>query len=222
MALSISALTGRGSLVPDGAGGWKLQVSTKFKWDIEKFKKREGAARMKALSKVGLRVKHSCQKQISARRPNSRPRQWKIANRQGFDLIALVNRVPHPNRLTSWRTRRNPSGMLRNDIQDDYDSKSRSVVVGPSRLPWLNQMHEFGKGSSRVYFSPIARRTRGKRVLGVLKNTPPTVGVGRDKVAQAGIYSFTFRVKARPYMAKGLAAVRKKIPEEFRNQLRGP
>jgi hypothetical protein len=219
---SIGSLMSRGSLIPDGAGGWKLQLSTKFKWDEKRFRRLEGAARMRALSKAGLRVRHSCQKQISARKPSTKsPRQWKIATRHGFDLIALVDRVPKSDKLTSWRTPRNPSGMLRNDIQDDYDRKSRSVVVGPSKFPWLNKLHEFG-GSGKRYFLPIAKRSRGKRVFGVLTNVKPSISRGKNRVEQAGIYSFSFRIKARPFMAKGLAAARKKIPEEFRDQLRGP
>lgn len=222
-AMKMADLARRGSLVPDGAGGWKLQMSTKFKWDEKRFRRLEGEARMRALSKAGLRVKHACQKQISARKPASKsPKRWKIATRHGFDLIALVDRVPKSDKLTSWRTPRNPSGMLRKDIENDYDRKSRSVVVGPSKFPWLNQLHEFGGMSKPRYFSPIPKRTRGNQILGVLTNRKPTVGKGRSRVEQSGVYSFTFRIKARPYMAKGIAAARKKIPEEFRNQLRGP
>jgi hypothetical protein len=221
---SIGSLLSRGSLIPDGAGGWKLELSTKFKWDEKKFRRLEGKARMKALSRAGLRVKQSCQKQISARKPLSKnPKQWQIATRHGFDLIALVDRPSKPDQLTSWRTPRNPSGMLRKDIENDYDGRSQSVVVGPSKFPWLNQLHEFGGTSKPRYFLPIPRRTRGNRVFGVLTNTRPTVGRGgRRRVEQAGVYSFTPRIKARPFMSKGLAAARRKIPEEFRDQLRGP
>lgn len=220
--MKMRALNQRGSLVPDGAGGWKLQVSTKFKWDEAKFRKKEGDARMRALVRAGLITKRSTQKQISARKPATRsPKQWKIATRHGFDLIALVDRVPKSDKLTSWRTARNPSGMLRKDIENDYDPKTRSVVIGPSKFPWLNKLHEFG-GTTQRYFLPVPRRTRGNRIFGVLTNKKPTVGKGRDKVEQAGVYSFQARVKARPYMAKGIAAAKGKIPQQFRNQLRGP
>jgi hypothetical protein len=221
MALSMNALNRRGSMVPLPGGGWKLEISTKFKWNTEQVRKKLGEGRRRALERVGFLVKTRTQKGMSSRRPRKTGRQVKIANRFGFDLIALIDRVPKTDSVTSWKTSRHPKGFLRSDIEDDYDTRSQSVVVGPSLRPKINQLHEFG-GTTTRYFVPIPRRGKRNAVFGVLANVKPKAGRGRDAPEQTGIFSFQTNIKGRKFQAKGLRLAAPKIPQQFRNQLRGP
>lgn len=239
MALSMSALGRRGSLVPDGAGGWKLQLSTKFKWDIEKFKKREGEARMKALSRAGLITKRLSQKQFRRRQIMRKPIWTNEGTHNGYPLVAIRFQDSTQGRVTTWK----PKEFLRRDIEDDYDPKTRSVVIGPSKFPRLNQLHEFG-GRDEVKLKLV----RDVPVTNLYQYKVPQSligkGQGRDRrgrFMRKGAYVGTWhssraRVKGKRrtvaydsgkvpkagYMAKGIAAAKGKIPQQFRNQLRGP
>lgn len=219
---SIGTLLRGGSLVPTPGGGWKLdiQVSTKFKWDFAKVKKSIEKGTIDALYKAGADVREATKKQMSNRAPLSKPRQWKIASRHGFDLIARVDRVPKSDKVTSWKTSRSPKGYLRSQIQSAPLGK-KSVIVGPdtARNPRVNWLLERG-GTATYYFVPggIQRRS-GKKVYGVLTNRLPMVG-GRNGTPEMGIYSFTRTIKPRRFMAQGLAKAMPRIPEAFRNRIR--
>jgi len=221
---SLAQLLRGGSLVPDGAGGFKLQISSKFKWDTEKLQRKLGEANAKALQRVGMDVRKIVQKGMSSRTPKT-PRQWKIASRHGFDLIALVDKVPKPDVVTSWRTTRNPKGELRQSIESDYSHRRQSVVVGPAAdrmSPRLNVLLEKG-GTTTHYFVPVRRHPPGRRknaVYGRLQNSRPRIRGTR--ILQSGIYSFTRTVKGRGFMSKGLQKALPKIPDRWRNSVRGP
>lgn len=229
--MSASMLQRRGSMVLGADGTWQFKLSTKYNWDSPKLKRMMGDARRKSLIRCGLILKQTVKKGMSGSRgprsPLTRPKHWTIGSRHGFELVALVDRVPKSDRVTSWRTQRYPGGMLRSDIEDDYDTARKTVVVGPSKFPKINQLHEFGGRTTR-HFVPIPKRARGNRVYGVLTNVKPTVWTGkrggraRSAPEQAGIYTFSTRVKARPYMGSAIKKARSKIPQQFRNQLRGP
>jgi hypothetical protein len=221
---SLAQLLRGGSLVPDGAGGFKLQISSKFKWDTEKLQRKLGEANAKALQRVGMDVRKIVQKGMSSRTPKT-PRKWKIASRHGFDLVALVDKVPKPDVVTSWRTTRNPKGELRQSIESDYSHRRQSVVVGPAAdrmSPRLNVLLEKG-GTTTHYFVPVPRNPRGRRknaVYGRLQNSRPRIRGTR--ILQSGIYSFTRTVKGRGFMAKGLQKALPKIPDRWRNSVQGP
>jgi hypothetical protein len=221
---SLAQLLRGGSLVPDGAGGFKLQISSKFKWDTEKLQRKLGEANAKALQRVGMDVRKIVQKGMSSRTPK-KPRQWKIASRHGFDLVALVDKVPKPDVVTSWRTTRNPKGELRQSIESDYSYRRQSVVVGPAAnrmSPRLNVLLEKG-GTTTHYFVPVRRNPPGRRknaVYGRLQNSRPRIRGTR--ILQSGIYSFTRTVKGRGFMAKGLQKALPKIPDRWRNSVQGP
>jgi hypothetical protein len=221
---SLAQLLRGGSLVPDGAGGFKLQISSKFKWDTEKLQRKLGEANAKALQRVGMDVRKIVQKGMSSRTPKT-PRQWKIASRHGFDLVALVDKVPKPDVVTSWRTTRNPKGELRQSIESDYSHRRQSVVVGPAAdrmSPRLNVLLEKG-GTTTHYFVPVRRNPPGRRknaVYGRLQNSRPRIRGTR--ILQGGIYSFTRTVKGRGFMSKGLEKALPKIPDRWRNSVRGP
>jgi hypothetical protein len=228
---TLAQLMKYGSVGTSGGFDFKLDLpASKFKWDSRKLIRKVGEARAKALRRVGLVVKDRTKRVISSRSPRKNPKRVKVGTRFGLDLIALVDRVPKPDVVTSWRTSRFPKGMLRQDIQSDYDTRTQSVVVGPAKFPKLNVLHEAG-GVGVRYFKPVPIRVPGNRVLGILTNTPPKRRQARrDKrgrlryrmVEEANPPTFRIRVKPRPYMARGLAKAMPRIPQEFRDQIRGP
>lgn len=221
---SLTRLLRGGSMAPDGAGGWTFKLDSKFQWDTAKLKKKIGAANAKALKRAGMDVRRAVQKGMSSRTPKA-PRQWKIATRHGFDLVALVTKVPKADVVTSWRTPRAPKGELRQSIEYDYDYRRESVAIGPSAArmrPAVNKILEFG-GATTHYFVPVARNPPGRRrntIYGRLQNSRPRIRGTR--IEQRGLYSFTRNVKGRGFMAKGLAKALPKIPERYRNTVVGP
>jgi hypothetical protein len=222
---SLAQLLRGGSFTPAPGGGFTFSMDlpkSKFKLDQPKIRRRVGEARARALREVGLVVRDRTKRQMSSRKPRSRPVRIKVGVRFGLDLVALVDRVPKPGVVTSWRTSRNPRGMLRSDIQSDYDTRTKTVVIGPSKFPRLNELHEKG-GSAVRYFKPVPIRARGNRVLGVLTNTPPKTNFRRRgaRIIEKP-FRFTIRIKNRAYMGKGLAAARPRIPFEFQDTIRGP
>lgn len=221
---SIASLLRGGSFTPDASGGFTFQIDTKFQWDTPKLKKKIGEANAKALKRAGMDVRRAVHKGMSSRSPKS-PRQWKIAERHGFKLVALVTKVPKPDVVTSWRTSKSPKGELRQSIEYDYDYRRESVVIGPSATrmrPSVNKILEFG-GTTTHYFVPVQRNPPGRRrntIYGRLSNSRPRVKGTR--IEQSGLYSFTRTVKGRGFMAKGLAKALPKIPERYRNTITGP
>lgn len=221
---SLTALKRGGSFIPDGNGGFTFRLDSKFQWDKEKLHKKIGEANAKALQRAGMDVRAAARKGMSSRTPKA-PKQWRIATRQGFDLVALVTRVPKPDVVTSWRTSRSPKGELRQSIESDYDYGREKVVIGPSAermRPAVNKILEFG-GTTTHYFVPVRRNPPGRRrntVYGRLSNSRPRVSGTR--IEQTGLYSFTRSVRGRGFMAKGLAKALPKIPERYRNTVTGP
>lgn len=221
---SMTRLLRGGSMVPNGAGGFTFKLDSKFQWDTKKLRRKIGEANAKALKRAGMDVRRSVQKGMSSRTPKA-PRQWSIGRRHGFNLVALVTRVPKTDVVTSWRTSRNPKGELRQSIEYDYDYRRESVAIGPSAermRPAVNKLLEFG-GTTTHYFVPVQRNPPGGRrntVYGRLSNSRPRVRGTRTE--QVGLYSFTRQVRGRGFMAKGLAKAVPKIPERYRNTITGP
>ena len=221
---SLDRLLRGGSLVPDGAGGFRLKVDTKFKWDTAKIKRKVGEARVKSLKNVGLMLKGRARRQVSNRSPRKRPVQMRIGSRMGFELVALVDRVPKSDVVTSWKSPRFPKGQLRQALQSDYDFKRQTVVVGPESPPStakINKLLEFGGPSTR-YFVGIPRRSRKNRIYGYLANRPPRTYRGRDAGYEAGVYSLGIRIRPRRFMEKAIKSAMSRIPLEFKDQIRGP
>lgn len=230
---SLSRLLSGGSYTPLPGGGFSFTLDSKFKWDDKRLIRKVGEARVKALRAAGLVVKDRTKRVIGLRKPRQlkNAKRVQVGERFGLALVALIDRVPKSEALTSWSTPRHSKGMLREDIQSDYDTRSKTVVVGPSKFPALNVMHEKG-GTARRWFKPIPMRARGDKVYGILTNTIPreksrwvTInGRNRRRRGQeiTSSYSFQIRVKPRSYMGKGLAKARPRIPEEFRDTIRGP
>lgn len=221
---SVASLLRGGSMTPTAGGGWTFKIDSKFQWDTPKLKRKLGEANAVALKRAGMDVRRAVQKGMSSRMPKA-PRQWRIASRHGFNLVALVTKVPRSDVVTSWRTARSPNGELRQSIEYDYDYRTESVAIGPSvqrMRPSVNRTLEFG-GTTTHYFVPVRRNPPGGRkntIYGRLSNSRPKVRGTR--IEQRGVYSFTRTVKGRGFMAKGLAKALPKIPERYRNTIKGP
>jgi hypothetical protein len=205
---------------------------TKFNWNKAELTRLIGKASAAALQKAGLEVRKQSQRQMvgggtrSGRKPLAKPRWWKVGEKDGYPVVAFVKKVPRPDKVSSWA----PQAFLRNDVQADFDPRSRSIVIGPSKVPWLNQLHEFG-GQVNVYVrhtrTPVTSfanqqvpqkfqksATSGKRrrygrgaYVGVFDNTRGDFFVGSRSV------------RARRFMEVGLLAAMPKIPPQFRDRI---
>lgn len=215
---------------------------TKFRWNKGQLERLIGNGAAVALQKAGLDVRKSVQRQMvggstpTGRAPLKRPKLWRVGERDGFDMVAIVRKVPRPDKVSSWA----PDAFLRNDIQADYDPQTKSVVIGPSKEPWLNQLHEFG-GKVPLYFQMIrpypiggfiaadiklpnkfekAKQGRDARGRFKRKQVGAYVGYLANEPGSMSVYLGTRSVRGRAYMETGLQAAMKKIPERFRNTIR--
>lgn len=206
----------------------KFKGVTKFQWNKPALKKLVGEAAAKALQRAGMDCRKSVQRMMSNRAPLKTPQFWRLKNRSdGYPMVAIVRQIPKKDRVTSWKTPVHPKGFLRQDIQTDWDATTQSVVIGPSKVPWLNQLHEDG-GHVQLWFVSTKKPVgtyKGKKLparltengkygrgayTGWLSNRP----MG-DSVA---IGSRT--VPGRGYMIIGLQAMIHRIPEQFQNTIR--
>lgn len=212
------------------------KVRTKLK--IGKVKTATKLGALDALKRVGAVVQEKTRREMSNRSPLQNPKKWKVGTIQGSgessgrrrdgrgrflrdrsgprDLVALVAQVPNPDRVTSWKTRRAPGGMLLRDIQFEMDRRKVSTVVGPSKIPSLNKLQEFG-GATQFHFTPVPQPKGRSR-----KFQNPLYGVITNKKTRKTIYTFSRSLKARRFMEKGLAKSRARIPEQFRDRIYGP
>lgn len=197
---------------------------TKFSWQGETLKRLVGEAAAKALQNAGMDVRKATQRMMSSRKPLSQPRFWRVGERNGIPMVAVVRQIPKSEKVTSWKTSNWPKGFLRQDIQSDFDNRTQSVVIGPSKAPWLNQLHEFG-GEVPLFYLPSNRPRRdyrGRRIpmsvagrdgayVGTLTNTPGIPGA---------ISLGTRTVRGRGYMEIGLQASIHRIPPQFQDTIR--
>ena len=196
-------------------GRTPFQGKTRFRWGH--VMDRLGEARVKALKIAGAEVRRGAQRSMSVRAPLKTPRLIDLGTVGGERLVAKRTQVPKDDRVTSWKTQRFPKGFLRSDIQYDYDPATQSVVVGPTKAPRLNRLHEIG-GTVNVFFvrttppERVPRRFSGS-VFGIQANRP----IGRDPVKLG-----SRTVKARRFMATGLRVSREKIAPAWRDKIVGP
>lgn len=212
------------------------RIKTKFFLDRPGIIRKVGKGRAKALRKAGAMVYRSVQKQFKSGTPSKKgsvktvgviPGRWR-----SLPLYERRTRVAKSNAITSWRGRRSPDGFMRSAIAFAYDTSSDSVVIGPMRAAWLNQLHEFGGSQSqRLYLRFRGRAVPRQAAFGLKRtgNKSQFVYVGtfmhpRPTTANFKATARTRRVRVRPdrYQQKGLAKVRSRIPEQFRNQISGP
>lgn len=196
---------------------------TKFSWQGETIKKLVGEAAAKALQNAGMDVRKTTQRMMSNRKPLSVPRFWKVGERDGVPMVAAVRQVPKPDKVTSWKTPSFSKGFLRQDVESDFDNRSQSVVIGPSKAPWLNQLHEFG-GAVPLYFlgsNKPRRDYQGRRIpRNLLGKSGAYVGILTNSAAPGAISLGTRTVRGRAYMEIGLQASIHRIPPQFQDKLR--
>ena len=188
---------------------------TKFKW--EHVKGRLAVGRERALKIAGSDVRRATQRAMSNRKP-IKEKLIDIGVVNGERLVAKRRQIAIPDKVTSWKTARFPKGFLRSDIQYDYDATTDSVVVGPTRLPKLNKLHEVG-GQVQLWFvrtrapASVPRRLSGGAVFGITSNTP--AGTNPIEIGSR-------RVRARRYMQTGLDDATPNLAEAFRDSISGP
>lgn len=212
------------------AGGTRRH--TKFSWSKGDLGQLIGTASAIALQKAGLEVRKATQRSMvggdkpTGRVPRKNPQWWRVGEHDGFPVIAYVKKVPRPEKVSSW----SPRAFLRNDVQSEWDSGKKSVVIGPSKFPWLNQLHEFG-GNVRVYVRhkpyPVTQFGGHKLPRRFQRTTQDEKGRTRYLGAYVGVFNNnggafrvgTRKVRGRGYMEIGIQRSINKIPKEFRNTI---
>lgn len=206
---------------------------TRFNWHREA-NRLLGPAVAIALQKAGMEVRRNTQRLMvggstsGGRSIRKNPQWWKVGDKDGYPVVAFVRKVPNADKVSSWA----PMAFLRNDIVSDYDHGTQSVVIGPSKVPWLNQLHEMG-GHVRVYVNhgkyPVKEYGKHK----VPRKFQGTVKLKRGGTSYRGAYVGYFdnhggnfslgtrTVKPRRYMQTGLQASLHKIPQQFHRTIRG-
>jgi hypothetical protein len=209
-----------------------LRISTKFFLDRKHVIARVGKGRAKALTKAGAMVYRSCQSQFLRGRATSRGTNRTAGTWRGLPLVERRTRRSNGSRITSWRSARNPDGFMRKSMAFAFDPSSQTVVVGPQRKGWLNELHEKG-GTARqtLYLRFGGRPVPMQRAYGLRRTG------SRFNMAYVGTYLYprpsarsfvatsrsrTVRVRADRFQRKGLDKVRARIPEKFKDQISGP
>lgn len=213
--------------------------STKFAWAKDAQRILDTASAI-ALQRAGMEVRRSTQRGMvsggsrAGRQPRKKPVLWKVGERYGFPLVAMVRQIPRPDKVSSWA----PKAFLRNDIESNYDTRTKSVVIGPSKAPWLNVLHERG-GNVSLHFVPIRPYPIGGQIGPDIKlpRKWDHKGVIRDSKnrhrryvgayvgylvnrGSSGTFNIGMRtVRGRHYMENGLQASMHKIPAQFRDKI---
>jgi len=147
-----------------------ITTKVRAKIDENRLKAKVVRASSKSLEGVGVMVQRSARAQFSNRFTKTKPTWTRVGEYQGKPVLSMDFRPPIAGKVTSWKNRRGrgatQTGFLRTLIAWSVDTRSNSVVIGPTdAATWLNKLQEFGGSARRVL----------KRV-GVYENTPG----GRD------------------------------------------
>ena len=206
---------------------FRWRIGTRFSWETDTVRRLLDAANRRSLKKAGRIVFNAARsrKVISQRSPRATEIRYKIGERHGYQLYAVINKVPKSDIVTSWKTPRFPQGFLRKSLQYDYSTTSKTVVVGPgdTRGYKVASLQAYG-GTAKYWFEPFARTgvaRYSRRVYGRLTNSQPMAG-GRNGVPQIGLFTFTRQLRGREYMERAtrIALESGKLPEQWRNSLR--
>lgn len=206
----------------------KTPVKTKFRWNRADVVAKVDKARLRGLRIAGAEVRKQTTRSMSSRKPRSSPKYWpltKYATRtirrpdgsmfedRGL-AVAVVYRVPKPDKVTSWKAG-GSKGYLRQSIEYDYDPRTDTVVVGPdTKKAWLNEIHEFG-GIQQFHLVPTARPAGAPK-----KFARSTFVTFSEKASGQSVPLGNRTIKARPYLGPGVEKAMPKIPKMFRNKLR--
>lgn len=207
--------------------GVNRKGGTKFNWNKAEVVKLIGAASAQALQRAGLLVRRNSQRQMkgggstSGRVVPKEPTFRVYGTKDGYPVVGAFHAVPVLDKVSTW----SPRAWLRNDIEADWDNTRKSVVIGPSKAPWLNQLHEFG--GTRQYWIGGTKWPRreifGKRLPRKItggSSGRAYVGYIVDRPSSSSISIGSRRVSGRGYMKKGLDKSLPDIPQQFRNRIR--
>lgn len=208
------------------------RINTRWFLDRPHVIKKIGDGKARALRKVGAMVYRSCQGQFASGRPNRVGSNRLVGQFRGLPLIERRTRTVRPGRITSWRTPRNPNGFMRSAMGFAYDPQSQSVVIGPRRAGWLNEMQERGGTQiQRLYIRNRGRPIPVQKAYGLRRRgrrfNLAYVGTYMSPRPQNSSFVATARTRAvrnRPgrFQQMGLDRVRDKIPARFKGQIYGP
>jgi hypothetical protein len=217
-----------------------LPTKVRFKslLNVPKVRKKVEASRDKALDRAGIITMRSARKQLRSRQPLKKPVWRLVGTHEGYPLVSMSFQQSTPGKVTTWK----PKEFLKRKIFYSPDKRKGSVVVGPDqKVAGVQQLQEFG-GSEAVKLklvSPIP-------VTNLYQYEVPQTLLGasgkrRDHWVKRAAYVGTWhshkarvrgkrktvatapgKVPGAGFMGKGLNAVKTKIPQQFRNQLRGP
>lgn len=227
---SVSSLARGLTMTPLPGGKWQIDIKVKsrFQWETKKIKRLVDDTNRRSLKNAGRVVFTIARSSKVISRRSPRPKtdvRYKLAERHGYQLYAVIDKVPKADVVTSWKTTRFPQGFLWKSIEYDYSYTSKTVVVGPgsSRGYKVASLQAYG-GTGKYWFMPFARKGQSKysrKVYGRLVNSQPMVG-GRRGVPALGLFSFTRPIRGKQYMERAtqLALASGRIPEQWRNQLR--
>lgn len=208
--------------------GVNRKGGTKFQWSKAKLRNLIGEAAAQALQKAGLLVRRNTQRSMvgggsrAGRTVPAKPKFRMYGSKDGYPIVGAFHAVPRPDKVSTWA----PQAFLRNDIQSDWDNGTRSVVIGPSRMPRLNRLHEFGGSKSYWVLAGQYPRAeiRGHKVPQKMRsggrNGRAYVGYIVDRPMANAIPIGSRTIRGRGYMKAGLEKSMKGIPEQFRNTIR--
>jgi len=217
----------------------KPKINTRSLIDTKKAVRSMENGRDKALDRAGSITRRSAQKQFRRRQPLKRPVWNKVGDHQGFPLVSMSFTESTPGKVTTWK----PKEFLRRKIFYAKDKRAGSVVIGPDeRFAKVQQLQEFGGRDPVVMrlVSPIPVANLFQYKVPKHLMAPPsdgaTFGPGlTGERAYIGMWhSFRSRAKGEVvarsggkvpgagFMGKGFEKVRPKIPQMFKNAMRGP
>lgn len=222
--------------------GLTLTISYETFLDREDVIARLGKLKARALSRVGLTIKHMAQKSI-IKRGLAKPKLKVQRENPGISMQQLVRRGGIPGgqrrrlleRIKEIQDRQGSppgtppytwTGMMRRAIQFGYDFNTESVVIGTSiaNMAWLASLHEFGGWQTMrawAYVPPFASRMPFAVIQWHRAGRGPTNSRSRARWEPTNMRE-AWPYPKRPYMTTALrrAINTKRIPEEFRNRFR--
>ena len=218
----------------------KTQITIRKLLNTSKVRKAVDDGRDKALNRAGVITRRSAQKQFRRRQLLKRPVWKSVGRHKGFPLVSMSFTESTPGKITTWK----PKEVLCRKIFYALDKKAGSVVIGPDkRVQFVQQLQEFGGRDPMVFRLvspiPVANLFQYKVPKNLLDESTEggTFGPGftgerayigmwhpwRNKRASGEVVKRSGgTVPGFGFMGKGLRAVQAKIPQQFRNQLRGP
>ena len=184
----------------------------------------------KSLDRAGTITRRNAQRQLSSRKPRTRPEFRLVGEQDGVPLVSASFRPSRPGKVTSWKTSRNAKGYLRSAIRYARDMRQETVVIGPSdKAAHVNELQEFG-GSATQEFRLTSQQPvsefRGRRVQGRGINAARAlVGIWVDRRSNRRGETAerrSVKVPAGRFMGKGLEKTIPVLPQQFKGLVQGP